>query len=362
MNKKNLIYALVLVLAGLLLAACGSGAEPNLVATQVAVERAAAATLTAEAPAPQPDPTEVALAPTVTLVPTEPPSPTPTQAVVEPTATPTPIQIVVPPAASPTPRPPASPTPIAIAVLPVDGSDGNRNLGNDYPVKDGRNITLPGFAQYEVSDPMVFRERMVFQVEVRDRSVGPNDGDGIDNVRFTITDVRGRQVHFRQENNAGYCVFGGGEPDCNVWVFAESGFRWPDGELLFPGNYSVVIDITPQQAEPVSWFWSFNVELPQDMARINNIYVQGDRYVVDFETFGFQPQLPGQHVHFFFDTVPPEQAGVPGSGPWVLYGGSSPFTEYGPGDRPEGATQMCVLVANADHSVQANTGNCFPLP
>jgi hypothetical protein len=371
MNKRMLMVALVLVLAGLSLAACGGGAEPDVVATQVAVARAVAATLTAEAPAPPPAPTEVALAPTVTLAPTEAPTPTPIEVEVKPSATSTlvstvvaptasPIPTLVAPTASPTPLP--SPTPITIAVLPADGSDGNRALGNDHPEMDGRNITLPGFSQYDVSQPMVFRDRMVFQVEVRDRDVGPNDGDGIENVRFTITDDHGQQVHFRQENNAGYCVFGGGEPDCNVWGFAQSGYRWPDGEVLFPGNYSVVIDITPLQAEPVTWFWSFGVELAQDMARINNIYSQGDRYAVEFETFGFQPQLPGQHVHFFFDTVPPEQAGMPGNGPWKLYGGGSPFTEYGPADRPSGATQLCVLVANADHSVQANTGNCFPLP
>ena len=47
--------------------------------------------------------------------------------------------------------------------------------------------------------------------------------------------------------------------------------------------------------------------------------VQGGRYIVDFETFGFTPVLPGQHVHFFFDTVPLDQAGTPGSGPWQLY-------------------------------------------
>jgi len=34
----------------------------------------------------------------------------------------------------------------------------------------------------------------------------------------------------------------------------------------------------------------------------------------------------------------------------------------GVNDRPGDATQMCILVANPDHSVQLNTGNCFELP
>lgn len=97
--------------------------------------------------------------------------------------------------------------------------------------------------------------------------------------------------------------------------------------------------------------------------RINNITIDGDHYVVEYETFEYTESLPGApHVHFFFDTVPPEQAGSPGSGPWILYGGPRPFTEYKLSARPSGATMMCALVANANHTVQANSGNCFPLP
>jgi hypothetical protein len=97
--------------------------------------------------------------------------------------------------------------------------------------------------------------------------------------------------------------------------------------------------------------------------RINNITIDDqNRYVVEYETFEYTEQLPGMHVHFFFDTVPPEQAGVPGSGPWKLYGGPRPFTEYTIDQRPPQALQMCALVANSDHSVHLNSGNCFILP
>jgi hypothetical protein len=97
--------------------------------------------------------------------------------------------------------------------------------------------------------------------------------------------------------------------------------------------------------------------------RIRTIELGGERrYVVDYETFEFTEQLPGVHVHFFFNTVPPEQAGTPGNGPWILYGGPRPFTGYATSDRPTNASQMCILAANPDHSVQANSGNCAPLP
>jgi serine/threonine protein kinase len=98
-------------------------------------------------------------------------------------------------------------------------------------------------------------------------------------------------------------------------------------------------------------------------ARINAIEMDGQgRYLIYFETFEYTAQLPGEHVHFFFNTVLPEQAGNPGNGLWKLYGGPNPFTEYTANDRPENASQMCILVANPDHSVQPNSGGCVPLP
>ena len=92
------------------------------------------------------------------------------------------------------------------------------------------------------------------------------------------------------------------------------------------------------------------------------ITVSGGKYVVDYQVFGYDPKLPGRHVHFFFDTVSHDDAGVPGKGPWFLYAGPVPFTGYKVSDRPSGADQMCILVANSDHSVVDGTGNCVDLP
>ena len=103
--------------------------------------------------------------------------------------------------------------------------------------------------------------------------------------------------------------------------------------------------------------------LPPLYAQINSITTDSSfQYVVDYETFGFVETLPGMHVHFFFDTVPPEEAGPPGKGPWKMYGGPSPFTGYSEVDRPGDAFQMCVLVVNPNHSVIPGSGNCLDLP
>jgi uncharacterized repeat protein (TIGR01451 family) len=97
-------------------------------------------------------------------------------------------------------------------------------------------------------------------------------------------------------------------------------------------------------------------------AQITGIGVEGDRYVVSFTTTGFAPQLPGQHVHFFFNTVSPEQAGAPGPGAWHVHGSLAPYSGITVAERPAGASQLCVLIANPDHSVQLDTGNCYNLP
>ncbi|MBU6334753.1 MAG: protein kinase [Chloroflexi bacterium] len=104
--------------------------------------------------------------------------------------------------------------------------------------------------------------------------------------------------------------------------------------------------------------------VPALSVRIDAISVDSytNRYVVEYATYAYTEQLPGVHVHFFFDTVAPENAGVPGGGPWILYGGPRPFTGYALADRPPGASQLCALVANDDHSIQPGSGNCVALP
>jgi serine/threonine protein kinase len=97
---------------------------------------------------------------------------------------------------------------------------------------------------------------------------------------------------------------------------------------------------------------------------ILGIRVEGPLYAVDYDVHNF-PEGGNLHVHMFFNTVSPEQAGSPGSGPWKLtYGqyGNPPFTQYTLANRPPNATQLCALVANPNHSIQLGSGNCVDLP
>ena len=97
-------------------------------------------------------------------------------------------------------------------------------------------------------------------------------------------------------------------------------------------------------------------------ARILGITVVAGRYVVRYQTIGYEDRLPGRHVHFFYDTVAQSQAGVPGRGPWVVYGGPNPFTGFKVAERPARANRICILVANANHTVIAGSGNCVAIP
>ena len=99
-------------------------------------------------------------------------------------------------------------------------------------------------------------------------------------------------------------------------------------------------------------------------ARINDITINDqNRYIVEYETFQFIEMIPcNYNVHFYFDTVSQENAGVPGSGPWIAHGGPRPFTGYTVFDRPVEAKQMCILVANSNHTIHPNSGYCIDLP
>jgi len=265
----------VVVLALATLTACATPTPPlvaqvDRVATRVAEELAVAATLTALAPtvtltppsatvvaSPTPMRLRVTVAPVLspTLIPTRTATRPPAPANPSPTATR--LRVTVMPAPSPPPRP--TPTALQVVVLPVDGSDGNRALHNGRNVMEGRNVLLPGFSQSAVKNPMIFKDSVVFQVEVFDDTVGKRDGDGIASVTFTISDESGKVVHTRTESAAPYCVFGG-DVTCTVWQFYKQGYRWPDGAPLRPGVHDAQILIKPKKGAAITWFWSFRIE------------------------------------------------------------------------------------------------------
>jgi hypothetical protein len=108
----------------------------------------------------------------------------------------------------------------------------------------------------------------VLRVEVYDPDFGHQDGAGIRNVEFTITRDDGDDTTLYQhtENTPGYCAFGGGEPNCNVLVYAQTNNRWPDTNLpIVDGLHRAFMQINRQNGDSENWNWGFEIRgaLPQ---------------------------------------------------------------------------------------------------
>jgi hypothetical protein len=171
-------------------------------------------------------------------------------------------------------------------------------------------------------------------------------------------------------NGHGLAIESKGSGPVQVWLNDNTfdGKSIPESEALYISGAG--INLAGNNVPPSQMVFLPLMLKNVPFARITDITLDGSNYAVEFETIGFEPQLlPGKrHLHFFFNTVPPEEAGVPGAGPWKLYPSTqgapapSPFSGYSQNDKPAKATQMCVLIANYDHSVQLGTGNCSDLP
>lgn len=170
----------------------------------------------------------------------------------------------IPPVPTVTRTPAPTPTRLPpLALVKVFGNDSEDTaipprISNDRPVNNGRNVLLPGVQTVADPDNVVFRDRLVFQVEVFDRKEGRRDGDGISTVTFRITDPIGN-VYEQREQATPYCVFGGANR-CDVWTFSQRGNRWPNRNPLTPGQHSVEIVIRPKYSQPVTWFWGFEIK------------------------------------------------------------------------------------------------------
>jgi hypothetical protein len=172
----------------------------------------------------------------VDLSPTQPP---------EATATPQPSDTPLPaPTNTQAPLRP-SPTPLILVSFPVEGDQSRIQATIVYPSYDPAATT-----------------DLVFQVKARNPQVGNYDGAGIDSVDFVIS-KDGQPVYNRTEKNAAYCAFAGGEPDCNVFNFAQNNNQWPGTNIpLESGTYT--LDITIHSANGDSWGGeiTFNIQLP----------------------------------------------------------------------------------------------------
>jgi hypothetical protein len=250
MNRRTIYLVVGMILISSLAAACGGAAapepEPTLDDSPQEIAEAVNQTIAAIAVAE----TIAALAADATAIPESSPV-----AQIDPTATAAPPDPTndAPTATEPPPPPPPTST-TAVRQPP--------NVQNDIP---GGACERTDHIKTRIQEDPNF----LYRVYALDNRVGTYDGDGILSVRFTIFDANG-QVYFREERTAGYCIFGGGEPNCNVWPSDAQGvFTWGDGgAAVEPGVYGVFIEVESDASDPATesnvcnWNFDMTVTLP----------------------------------------------------------------------------------------------------
>jgi hypothetical protein len=92
------------------------------------------------------------------------------------------------------------------------------------------------------------------------------DGRGIASVEFLVTspDDSSEFVEYyrRTEVNPGYCIFAGGEPNCNPWTFENNQYKWnPGGRVVESGSYKLTVTVTAQDGEVGVWLIDIDINL-----------------------------------------------------------------------------------------------------
>lgn len=95
---------------------------------------------------------------------------------------------------------------------------------------------------------------------------------------------------------------------------------------------------------------------------ILDVRLDGETYVVNYETVGFIEQRTSRHIHFYFDQNTSGPGEIPSGGAYVMYAGPRPFRDITVADVPQGAKRICASAATVDHQFIPNSGNCVDLP
>ena len=127
----------------------------------------------------------------------------------------------------------------------------------DQSLDDGNFTDFPDI-RWEVT----FSPTYLVQISVRDRDYGRNDGDGIDNVDFTVYDQFGNRVYQKTEGRAMFCIFGG-DNGCSPWVTGNGRTFWGQGgPAVEEGRHVININANTQDGDQVLWIYSVYLEVP----------------------------------------------------------------------------------------------------
>lgn len=226
-NLKILLLGLLMM--AFVLQSCSPPAQPVAIqVVTVVVTAVPSATLAPSPTSPQAtaETSTATTAPSPTAVPSPTAAPTPTTA---PTATTAVVK---------QPPPPALP---AVSNLPAQGPKG-------------------GDIDFEV----VMSSNYLMRIMARKHG-SSKDGDGIDHVLFIVNKKNGGKVYSNSESTAKYCIFQGGEPDCNPWQKSNGRYVWgTGGSEIASGDYQVTIR-SALKSDPTNeseWTFQITIKLP----------------------------------------------------------------------------------------------------
>lgn len=126
----------------------------------------------------------------------------------------------------------------------------------------------------ENSDPDgTFPENLIFEADFDsqyllrlyaydENSGSTEDGAGISAVIFTVTDANNNILLENSEETAGFCIFGGGEPNCNPWTFEDFVYKWaPGGAVVEDGTYNLEVKVILEDVNSDQGRWDYTLTI-----------------------------------------------------------------------------------------------------
>ena len=215
----------------------------------------------APAQAPTPQVVTIVVTSVVTAVPTG----TDQSSAIGPTLTATPVPISEVSTDTPAPSPTATqastattaPSPTALPIVAAISP-------SPLPLPAVSNLPAQGPVGGDIDFGVVMSSQYLMRIKAKKHGTS-TDGDGIDHVLFIVNKNLGDNVYSRTEKTAKYCIFGGGEPDCNPWPVTNGRYTWgAGGPAIVSGNYQVIIRIA-LKGDPTNesqWTFGITIKLP----------------------------------------------------------------------------------------------------
>lgn len=114
-------------------------------------------------------------------------------------------------------------------------------------------------------NPEYFVRMYVFRSDDSDEVFSADkDGRDITSVEFIVESADETVEYYRRiEMTPGYCIFAGGEPDCNPWLFENGQYKWSaGGDPVQEGNYLLTIIVTAEDDAVGTWLIDITIDLP----------------------------------------------------------------------------------------------------